>query len=53
MFGFLAGLSFYLMPDSEPGYIFSVIVFGGISFMGFVVALLGEDSAVARLWGSR
>ena len=35
------------------GYIFPMIVFGGIGFIGLVVGSLGSDHAVAKLVGNR
>jgi hypothetical protein len=35
------------------GYWFVMIVFGGLSLVGFIVGFLGSDKAVAKLLGSR
>ncbi len=51
LFFFLASLSFFLAPSVD--YLFPVLVFGGAGLCGFVVALVGEDSAVARIWGAK
>lgn len=51
LFTFLASLSFFLAPSVD--YLFPVVVFGGAALCGFVVGTVGEDRAVARLWGSR
>jgi hypothetical protein len=53
MFIGLASLVFVIMPDADPSYWLPVIVFGGAGLLGLVVAGLGEDRAVAKLWGSR
>ena len=53
MFIGLASLVFVIMPEADPSYWLPVIVFGGAGTLGLVVAGLGEDRAVAKLWGSR
>ncbi|MDX1692870.1 MAG: hypothetical protein R3208_03835 [Ketobacteraceae bacterium] len=53
MFTGLAGLVLYLAADADPGYYFPAVIFGLIGFVGFVVGFLGNDRAVARIWGSR
>lgn len=49
----LAALVFVLSQGKELTYLFPVIVFGLVSFTGLVVAFLGSDRAVAKIWGSR
>lgn len=53
MFSGLASVVFVLKPEGDAGYLFPVIIFGGIGVVGFVVGLLGSDRAVAKIWGSR
>lgn len=53
LFSGLATVVFLLMPEGDPGYWFPVVIFGGVGIVGFVVGLLGNDRAVAKLWGSR
>lgn len=54
VFSLLAfGLPMYMPQLVQMGYWFVMIVFGSISFVGFVVGLLGSDKAVAKLLGSR
>ncbi len=53
MFCGLGGLVFYAMPDLASGYWLPVIVFGGAGITGLVVASLGSDRTVAKLWGSK
>lgn len=54
LFSLLATVVFYLKPtDSEAGYYLPVVIFGLIAFVGFIVALLGNDRAVAKIWGTR
>lgn len=49
----LAGLVVLLVGNAGPGYLFPAIVFGAIGFVGLVVGFLGNDRAVAKIWGSR
>ena len=54
LFSGLAALVVYLSPDSDDmGYLIPVIVFSGVSIVGFIVGLLGNDRAVAKIWGNR
>jgi len=54
VFSLLAfGLPAFMPKLVEMGYWFVMIVFGSLSFVGFVVGLLGSDKAVAKLLGSR
>ncbi len=50
----LAVLVTYLSRNSDDmGYLIPVIVFSGVSFVGFIVGLLGTDRAVSKIWGNR
>lgn len=54
MFSGLAMLVFYLTPeDSGLDYALPVIVFSIIAILGLVIGLLGNDRAIAKIWGSR
>jgi len=54
VFSLLAfGLPAFMPMLIEMGYWFVMIVFGGLSLVGFIVGLLGSDKAVAKLLGSR
>jgi hypothetical protein len=54
VFSLLAFALPYFMPQLvEMGYWFVMIVFGAISLVGLIVAILGSDKAVAKLLGSR
>ncbi len=53
MFSGLASVVFALMPDGDAGYWFPVVIFGSVGVVGFVVGLLGNERAVAKIWGSR
>lgn len=55
LFGALAAFVLWLMLSAETsqfGYFLPVLVFGGISLLALLVALLGTDRAVSRLWHS-
>ena len=54
LFSSLAAAVFYFIPeDAELGYYLPVIIFSLIAFIGLVVGALGNDRAVAKIWGSR
>lgn len=54
VFALLAfGLPAFMPVLIEMGYWFVMIVFGGLSLVGFIIGLLGSDKAVAKLLGSR
>lgn len=49
----LAALVFILSQGKDLTYLIPVITFGLVGFTGLVVAFLGSDRAVAKIWGSR
>lgn len=54
LFVLLAGLVVLFAHGSESlGYLIPVVVFGCVGFVGFVVAGLGTDRAVAKIWGNK
>ena len=53
MFCMLATAIVFLAQGKDPAYLFPALVFGATGFIGLVVGLLGEDRAVAKIWGSR
>ncbi len=53
MFIGLATLVYWLMPDGNFDYLLPIIVFGGCGVLGMIIGCLGQDRAVARIWGSR
>lgn len=54
VFSLLAFALPVFMPQLiQMGYWFVMLVFGGLSFVGLIVGLLGSDKAVAKLLGSR
>jgi hypothetical protein len=44
---------FFVMMTGTLGGLFPVIVFSFISLVCAVVATLGSDSAVAKIWGNQ
>ena len=53
-FGALATLVVFSLPEPvDPGYYLPVVVFGLLSLLGFIVSLLGNDRAVAKIWGNK
>ncbi|MBN4080314.1 hypothetical protein JYT31_01485 [Beggiatoa alba] len=54
LFSGLASIVFYLIPENaDPAYYLPIVIFGGIALIGFIVAFLGSDRAVAKIWGTR
>lgn len=41
----------YVAPGEDWGFLFPVLVFGGLGVAGLIVVLLGEDRAVAKIFG--
>lgn len=54
LFLILSGISLFFSVVAETlSALFPIVLFFVISLVCFVVGLLGSDSAVARIWGSR
>lgn len=54
LFSILTAVTFFLSPaDAGLGIAFPMIIFGGASFVCLVVGALGNERAVAKIWGSR
>ena len=54
LFLFLTGVSVYFGLTADlMGALIPSVVFFSVSLVSLVVALLGSDSAVARIWGTR
>lgn len=53
IFSALAGLVFSFIPWDKPGYLLPVVVFGLVGLLCLLIGLLGNDKAVAKIWGSR
>jgi len=52
LFTGLASLVFLLGQGEDITYIIPVIVFGGAGLLSLLIGILGEDRAVAKIWGS-
>jgi hypothetical protein len=54
MFAGLASLGGLFVPDDVGmGFLIPVIVFGSLSLVTLVVGFLGNERAVAKIWGDR
>jgi hypothetical protein len=54
LFSFLCGVSVYFGVTADMmGALIPSLIFFAVSLVCLVVALLGSDAAVARIWGSR
>jgi hypothetical protein len=55
LFSFLAGvvIAMMIVDSSDPGYAIPAIVFGGAGLVSLIVGALGNERAVAKIWGSR
>jgi hypothetical protein len=51
LFGFLTAGIIFLM--NSLGAIIPLIIFGTVSLVCLIVATLGTDRAVAKIWGNR
>jgi hypothetical protein len=52
LFSGLASAVFIVAKDKDPSYLLTVVIFATIGLTSFVIALLGTDRAVAKIWGS-
>ena len=52
LFTGLASLVYSLGQGEDIIYIIPVIVFGGAGLLSLLIGILGEDRAVAKIWGS-
>jgi hypothetical protein len=53
LFTGLASLVFTLAEGEEPGYMIPVLVFGGAGLLCLLISFIGNDKAVAKIWGSK
>lgn len=54
MFLFLAVVVFLLIPDgADRGYLLPVGIFSLVALVGLIVGLLGNERAVAKIWGNK
>lgn len=52
VFSLLALLVVIMGGQEDPGYLIPVSIFGLGGLLGLIVGLLGEDRAIAKIWGS-
>lgn len=45
--------AYFSLRINEPAGIFPVVLFGGIGVLALMVAFLGSDKAVSKLWRNR
>ena len=53
LFSGLATAILALSPAGNWDFLFPVIVFYSVGAVGFIIAILGNDRAVAKIWGNR
>ena len=53
LFTALAGLVYSFIPWDKPGYLLPVVIFGVVGLLCLLIGFLGNDKAVAKIWGSR
>lgn len=47
------GVALLIPPEADLGYYIPVVVFIGAGGYGLIVAALGSDRAVAKIWGNK
>ena len=52
LFSGLATTVFFLARGEDIGYLIPVVVFGGAGLLSLLIGLLGNNRAVAKIWGS-
>lgn len=52
LFTGLASLVYVLAEGEDIGYLLPVVVFGGAGLLSLIIGFIGEDRAVAKIWGS-
>ena len=52
-FSALATAILIISPAENWDFIFPVIVFYSVGVVGFIIATLGNDRAVAKIWGNK
>jgi len=53
LFSGLAAAVLYFTPGADAGYLLPVIVFSIVGLVCLAVGFLGNDRAVAKIWGNR
>lgn len=51
LFNGLATAILIISPRGNWGFVFPVVVFYSVGMVGFIIATLGNDRAVAKIWG--
>lgn len=51
--GLAGSVLFFAVKQDAFGYFLPIVLFGGVGLFGLIIGLLGEDRAVAKVWGSR
>lgn len=52
LFSGLASLVFVLGQGEDIGYLIPVVVFGGAGLLSLLIGFLGNERAVAKIWGT-
>lgn len=52
LFTGLASLVYILAEGEDIGYLLPVVVFGSVGLLSLLIGFIGEDKAVAKIWGS-
>ncbi len=53
LFSFLSGAVLVSIEGNDPAYLLPVVIFALVGFLCLLIGLLGNDRAVAKIWGSR
>jgi hypothetical protein len=53
LFTGLASVVLYMAWGKDVGYLLPVVIFGLAGLLSLIIGLLGNDRAVAKVWGSR
>lgn len=53
LFSGLATVILMLSPAGNWDFLFPVVVFYSVGIVGFIIATLGNDRAVAKIWGNK
>lgn len=52
LFNGLASIIVYMAQGQDIGYYFPAVIFATIGILGFIIGFLGNDRAVATIWGN-
>lgn len=53
MFSLLAFAILFISPKNDLGFLVPVLVFLLVGLTGLIIGFLGNDRAVAKIWGSK